>query len=246
MSTPTFRFAVAVEDHGHFAATTRLADRVLAEAHPWCRDILDSLRRWGTGPDEHPWHALTRAYTAARARNLKIWGHFDGEPGRSDASMVRAQLLTFQADRADGAQIDAVLLARDIDADPERALGFSQVQRMPWPFPVIVALCRPEVEAWFVAGFDPEDAAEHKRLNEERQQLGFSPPREPHRLNSKHDSDPKDAKAVLARLCGDDPDRRTRCLEAPIAVLRERGTTCGLADFLTAVHTDLAPVLASP
>ncbi len=138
MRAATHRFAVAVEDRGHFAAATRLADRVLVDALPWCDGILDTMRRWGTGPDERPWHSLTKSYRAARERGLKIWGHFDGEPGLSDASMVRAQLLIFQADQVEGEQIDAVVLARDLDDDPERALGFQQVLTQRWPFPVLV------------------------------------------------------------------------------------------------------------
>lgn len=243
MTGTTYCFAVAVEDRGHFEAVTRLGDRVLTDALPWSADILDTLRRWGTGPDERPWHYLTKAYDAARDRGLKLYGHFNGEPALADAAMVRAQLLLFQADRADGVSIDAVVLARDIDDDPERADGFRQALAVTWPFPVLVALCAPEVEVWYVAGFDPEDAAQHERLASERRQLGFSPPLEPHRLSSRKQHDRKDAKAVLARLCADDHDRRRRCLEAPIEVLYARGHSCGLADFLTDLRTKLVPVL---
>jgi hypothetical protein len=239
----TYCFAVAVEDRGHFDAATRLADRVLQDALPWCADILDTLRRWGTGPDERPWHYLTKAYEAARERGLKPYGHFDGEPGKPDAAMVRAQLLLFQADLADGLQIDGVMLARDIDDDPDRAEGFTQALASKWPFPVVVALCVPEVEAWLVAGFEAEDASQNERLIAERKHLGFSPPREPHRLSSRKRQDRKDAKAVLDRLCAADHDRRQRCLEAPIAVLHERGRACGLHDFLDEVRTKLVPVL---
>jgi hypothetical protein len=239
----TYRFAVAVEDRGQFDAVTRLADRVLQDALPWCGDILDDLRRWGTGHDERPWHYLTKAYEAARERGLKPYGHFDGEPALADAAMVRAQLLLFQADLADGLPIDGVVLARDIDDDPERSDGFSQALASRWPFPVIAALCAPEVEAWLVAGFEPEDEGQQERLVAERRHLGFSPPLEPHRLSSKRRQDRKDAKAVLDRLCAADHDRRHRCLEVPMAILHERGRACGLHDFLDEVRTKLVPVL---
>ncbi len=244
MRAATHRFAVAVEDRGHFAAATRLADRVLVDALPWCDGILDTMRRWGTGPDERPWHSLTKSYRAARERGLKTWGHFDGEPGLSDAPMVRAQLLIFQADQVEGEQIDAVVLARDLDDDPERALGFQQVLTQRWPFPVLVALCRPEVEAWYVAGFEPENNDERARLARECKTLDFSPPLKPHCLTAKRKQDPKDAKAILGRLCGEDHVRKERCLDAPLNVLQERGLVCGLADYLAAVRADLVPVLA--
>lgn len=245
MTATTYVFAVAVEDRGHFVTATRLADRVIEEALPWSAGILDTLRRWGTGPAERPWHSVTKAYGLARERVFKVWGHFNGEPQASDAAMVRAQLLLFQADLADGAKIDAVVLGRDIDDAPSRVDGFHQALSLPWPFPVIAALCRPEVEAWQIAGFDPEDAAEHSRLAAERKRLGFSPAHDPHLLRSKNSDDPKDAKTVLERLCGADHERRKRCLEVPLAVLVTRGHKCGIADFIAAVRTELVPVLVT-
>jgi hypothetical protein len=209
MSAATYSIAVAAEDWGHYRAVTRLADRVLAEASPWYSDILtndehptliDNIRRWGTGPDDRPWSPLKHAFDNARARGLPCHGHFNGEPGKSDAWMFRAQLLLFQAECIDGRAIDAVVLARDVDDDPER-----------------IAAAR---------------------------QLGFSPPREPQRLNSKQPDDPKDAKRVCDHLCDADNDRKQRCLEAPLTMLLEHGYACGLADFLAAVDERLGPLVA--
>lgn len=243
MLEASYRIAVAAEDRGHFRAATHLADRVLRERVPWCVDILDDLRRWGNESDARPWAPLSKAYERARARGLRPWGHFDGEPGLADASMARAQILLFQDEHAEGATIDAVLLVRDTDDDPERARGFAQALRQPWPFPVVAALCTPEVEAWHVAGFDPETPAEHQRLTDTREALGFSPPREPHRLSSKRPQDPRDAKALLSRLCAGDLDRAVRCLDAPLDLLKTRGQLCGIVDYLADVAREFVPLL---
>jgi hypothetical protein len=253
MSAATYSIAVAAEDWGHYRAVTRLADRVLAEVSPWYSDILtndehptliDDIRRWGTGPDERPWSPLKHAFDNARARGLPCHGHFNGEPGKSDAWMFRAQLLLFQAECIDGRAIDAVVVARDVDDDPERIAAARQVSALTWPFPVVLALCNPEIEAWHVAGFEPEDDRERARLTELRSKLGFSPPREPQRLNSKQPDDPKDAKRVCDHLCDADNDRKQRCLEAPLTMLLEHGYACGLADFLAA--STRGSVLSSP
>lgn len=254
----TYRFAVAGEDWGHYRAATRLADRVLAEKIEWARDLLEhpelreTLRRWGLGPDERPWSRLKDAWDEARARRLPCYGHFNGEPREADARMLRAQLLLFQAEAVRGEKIDAVLLVRDLDDDPARSDGVRQVLALAWPFPVIIATCAPEIEAWYVAGFIPGTPGCRERLARERRLLGFSPPDEPHRLTSKRTpgagdrEKTRDAKAILRRLCAGDPGREAACLEVPLDLLRERGQLCGLTGFLADVEVVLVPLFVRP
>jgi len=80
-------------------------------------------------------------------------------------------------------------------------------------------------------------------LTDTREALGFSPPREPHRLSSKRPQDPRDAKALLGRLCAGDLDRAVRCLDAPLDLLKTRGQQCGIVDYLADVAREFVPLL---
>ncbi|MEZ4448853.1 MAG: hypothetical protein R3B09_05170 [Nannocystaceae bacterium] len=224
----TVAVAVAAEDWGHFRSATRLADRVIAEKIEWARDLLEddstreSLRRWGIGDDERPWVRLKDAYRMAKERGLPCFGHFDGRPGESDAAMFRAQLLLFQAERNDGARIDAVLMIRDVDDDPRRIDGARQVLDLRWPFPVIIALPLPEIEAWLVAGYVRQSAACDEGVSD------------------------LDAKDTVDRLTDKDREREALCLEADLDVLRRRGAGCGLAAYLADVEAHLVPLFIGP
>lgn len=249
----TVQVAVAAEDWGHYRAATRLADRVIAGKIEWIRDHLadettrESVRRWGIAERERPWTRLKDAYRAAKDRGLPCFGHFDGRPGEPDAAMFRAQLLLFQDEQNKGARIDAVLLVRDVDDDTRRVGGARQALALRWPFPVIIALARPEIEAWLVAGFVRRTEECGRRLDEDRRRLGFSAPEQPHRLTSKRQGvSDLDAKDTIARLCDGDRNRESLCLEESLDLLRRRGAECGLADYLADVEAHLVPLFLCP
>ncbi|MGK4002750.1 hypothetical protein WMF31_09020 [Sorangium sp. So ce1036] len=141
----------------------------------------------------------------------------------------------------------AVVIARDLDGRPERAEGFAQAaadSKRTWPFEVVVgALAEPEVEAWLVAAWDPEDDSERQRLAALCGELHFDPCAKPERLTSKNEADRKDAKRVLAALTATGRDAGARWADAPVERLESRGASCGLTRFVREVRQHLVPVV---
>lgn len=239
---PAYWFAIAGEDRGHFEAVDRLTTRVMRERVDWFQRELFAWR----GPDEQStWWRLKEAFELARSQRLPVHGHFDGLPAKEDAPLVRAQLLLWAKAHAAGETLNVVFAARDTDARP-RADGARQaVDHRDWPFPVVLAHPHPEVEAWHIVGFVPDDDDERARLAEIRSSLGFDPTLQPHRLSSTSPDSKRDAKAVLHALAADD-DRKARCLDAPLDHLRVRGGDCGLTTFLEDVTAKVLPLFKSP
>lgn len=235
---------VACEDDGHFSAATFLVDAALLARHDWLRDIIEHCRSWcGLGPSQ-PWYKYDPA-DAYDVRPVVIdgvriapSGHIGGKRLEPEAGMWRKVLLLFCHCEP---RPDVVLLMRDMDGYLERKKGMEQVRSgLPWPFEIVVAAPEPEIEAWHVAGFKPEDEGEQAALVELCLKLSFRPTLDSHRLTSHPNDAPTDAKRVLSALCGDDPERRLRCF-ANSALLRERGALNGLGDFLDEIEQRLVP-----
>lgn len=222
---------------------TGLADRVILDQVDWITpDVIDAYRLW-CGVEGEDFLDLHGAFTRARERGLKVYGHFDGQPCAEDAATTRAALLLFAEEDVD---LAAVVLARDVDNRPARVDGFHQAIRvLAWPFAVISALATPEIEAWRIAACETESPAEEVAHQDVRQRIGFDPTLHPERLTSKNPTDKADAKRVLRELTagGRDPDERWA--DAPLSRLRERGAACGLADFISGVEMHILPHLAA-
>jgi hypothetical protein len=232
MSKP--RLLLAAEDMGHHEAVVRLTDRILEADVEWLRgaDVVESCREWL----ESPYLPLKDAYRRASDARLKVWGHFDGKPAEPEAAMWRAVLLLANAlpERP-----DVVVLARDEDNRPERQLGLKQaVEANAWAFAIITALAVTEIEAWLVAGFEPADEHERAALERFMKEEGFDPRHESHRLVGQT---ARDAKKLLRTLTKDEVARRSACLESDLAVLKERGASNGLHDFIEAVRAVVVP-----
>lgn len=237
---------LACEDEGHFTAVTRLVDDTLLASHSWLDGIIDDCRTWRGLTTEQRWYK----YHPDDARDLRpvvidgvripMSGHIGGEPLKPEAGMWRRALLLFTHSDP---RPDVVVLVRDLDGYPERLAGIEQVRRnIPWPFAVVVAAPQPEIEAWFVSGFIPEDATEQARLDELCRALSFDPTKNSERLTSHPNDVPRDAKRVFERLCDGERLRAARCLEDRER-LRQRGALNGAADFLDEVETRIVPVL---
>ena len=113
---------------------------------------------------------------------------------------------------------------------------------VPWPFRVVCGLADPEFEAWSVVAATPLGAEEEAAHTAARERLGFDPIAHPERLTSKRETDPRDAKRVLAELCATGRTAEQRWAEAPISGLRSRGASCGLTSFLDEVKESLVPM----
>ncbi|WP_437935250.1 hypothetical protein [Sorangium sp. So ce341] len=243
---------VAAESAGDVRVVQTLVDRVLigeiswvAETFEGCRasmeDGLSPCRSW-RGVEGSGWLDLHRVSDLARERGLRIYGSFAGEPGEADARMHRAALLLFAEEDEPPA---AVVIARDLDGRAARAEGFAQaVAAGSWPFDVVIgALPEPEIEAWLIAAWIPEDDPERKRHAALRGELHFDPCAKPEQLTSKNEADRKDAKRVLGVLTTTGRDALARWSDVPLGRLEAHGGACGLARFVREVRERLVPIV---
>jgi hypothetical protein len=233
------RLGIAAESAGDAALITGLVDRVLLDEHDWVTDdTLDHYRLW-CGLGFEPFLDLHRAKREARDHRLRIHGHFDGESGEADAQMFRAVLLLFLAEDA---VPEVVVISRDLDGDEDRAKGFEQaLAHKTWPFTVIPALARPEIEGFRLLAWRPETETERRALAAARARLGFCPTQEPERLTSKKPTDPKDAKTVKQSLCDEDDRWEEAWRRADLRELQEAGEGCGLGRLLREAREALNP-----
>jgi len=242
----TKRFAVVYEAAADFRTATELADRVLVEVtDDWLdEDQLPYQREWiGTVPVEQglTWKNIKQLAGAARIRPHH--GHFNGEPGFPDAAAARRAIDYLLATQP---QLDAVVLIRDRDDQPDRRKGLEQARDQDTSgLPIIIGLAVVEREAWAVCGFDPQNDEETARLDAERTRLGFQPHENSHELTAgKDDTATRSPKRVLRVLSGGDFHRERRCwAETPLDRLRERGGENGLAAYLQEVRERLAPLI---
>lgn len=236
---------VACEDHGHFLAATKIISDEAISRHDWLEGVIETVCHWRGVEDGRAWSTLDRG----NARDLKAFefegqriqpiGHIDGRRLEPEASMWRKVLLAFCQAQP---QPEVVVLVRDLDGYAERRRGLEQVRDgLKWPFKIIAAMAQPEIEAWHVAGFEPDTETEKTALVEVRDTLSFDPRLESHRLTSHPNDAPTDAKRVLERLCGRDSERVLACLNDRQR-LRERGQHNGLVGFLDEVERRIVPL----
>jgi hypothetical protein len=238
------RFAVVHEAAADFVTATELADRVLCEAIDWLdEDLLTHQRTWlgeVDRGDRLTWKGMRQL---AQAAGIRVHGHFEGEPALPDAAAARRAILVLRRLCPD---LDAILLIRDQDDEPERRGGLEQARSQDHGgITIVVGLAVVEREAWVISGFDPHDAAELARLEAERRHLGFDPRMRSHELTAcKNDKAVHSPKRVLRQLAGADRNRERLCwTEAPLEILRQRGGQNGLAGYLAEVRNRLAPLI---
>ncbi len=242
-SEPRYWFALAAEDADHHKAVTRLTDRVLAETiEGFSHATPEATRRWRERNALAPYWKVTGAEKEARSLGLPLRGHFAGK-GELEAVTYRAQLLVWKHAHVHGQPIHVGVIARDTDKTARKEGARRAMESAPWPFLVVLAFPDPEVEAWPIAVFCPVTKADRKRIEDLTKRLGFSPVDHPHRLTSTVQGE-RDAKAVHAALFEGDAAREDDWLEADLAMLRERGKTCGLADFLGDLDAAVRSLLA--
>lgn len=120
------RFAVVHEADADFQTATELANRGLVEAVEWLdEDLLAHQREWlaktGSG-DRLTWKGIKQL---AREAGIRVHGHFDGEPGLPDAAAARRAILFLLRTVSD---LNAIVLIRDQDDEPERRAGLEQAR----------------------------------------------------------------------------------------------------------------------
>ncbi len=248
---------VVCEAPGDFHVATCLIDRSLCEEGPtWLREFvehsLEAARTWITHDHNAPFMRWKHVDTIATSLGVRSkLGHFSGQPKARDALAVRKALAIVHALRKQNDQIQAAVLVRDIDNAPERSDGFAQaIEEAKVRDPnmgIVIGLPDPEMEAWLLAGFDPENAEEETRLSAAKKALGKDPRAEAHELRASHDHDERSVKRVLKQLTNEDNERREACYrQTPLATLRSRGDRSGLKSFLDQIPPNLVPLFTGP
>lgn len=241
-SQGAFVLVVVCEADADRRTACGLADRVLCEEISWIEpELLETQRSWRGLDSGHSYVKWSQTGHLFRKSGLKAHGHFDGLPGAPDAFAARRVLLLLR--RADFTP-DAVILIRDSDGDLARRTGLEQA-RAEWqePIPIVLGLAHPKREAWVLAGFEPKDEEEKKRLLTERQALGFDPSLRAHQLLASETGALHDAKRVLANLTGGRVAREESCwMECHLEVLEERGVENGLTAYIQEVCERLVPL----
>lgn len=248
------RVLVVCEDPSDFRIVKTLCERALREeAAEWLRDYFEQF----------PEHVLV--WTGARADEpCALWrqldelrstfevkpplGRFAGERGAMDALAARTALaIARHLKRQKSPLVDAVILMRDMDDQPERRKGLEQAREEARghdpDMPVLVGAALPKIEAWLIEGFEPLSKEEEELVAEVRQEIGFDPRLYASDLTAKHDHDKKSCKRVLAVLTRSEPERKEQCVRAtPLPVLRQRGQASGLDRLLGEIVTTLLPL----
>lgn len=179
-------------------------------------------------------------------------GFVAGEPvGLEGHAWRRALLWAFLQEEPP----EVIIAVRDTDGRPELLEGLQRVRtHIPFPGPVLLAAPHRDAEAWFIAGFEPENDDEHTRLRDVVAELSFDPRRAPHRLTSQPNNADTDAKRVLQRLLnGARQSRPIPLEELPTLVerclnntqtLAARGEETGIVTFLQQIEEFLYPILS--
>ena len=243
-------FGIAAESAGDALRVARLADRVLAEAlegdgQEWFEgSTRGNARRWRGLAGHEPFFDVHDT-TEPQVRSFRIHGTFGRGDEPIDTGLFRRVLLRFQFDAAP--PIDALVLARDSDhrSKPAKALetALRSFGDTTLGYRIVLAGAIPELEAWWLCGFEPTNAEESARLQACRRELGYSPVEHPERLSSGRDDTKANCKRVFKELTGGDVER---CLEAPLERMKGRGLACGITAFLAEVEERLGPLLGAP
>lgn len=169
-------------------------------------------------------------------------GFVGGKPREPDAAMAERALLLLQ--RTVMPLPSVVVLLRDADKEGGRRRGFEQAREAGrWPFTVVIGVADAKRECWVIAGFEPRDKVEKDRLEGERKELGFDPRSAAERLTASEKGARRNAKRVLEALTLRDRDREDTCLsETPLAILKQRGASTGLADYLREIEERVVPL----
>jgi hypothetical protein len=238
------RFAVVYEAPADFTTATELADRVFVAEVPWLDEtLLESQRAWISEAPNGSRLAWTAIASRARELGIRVQGFFDGKPGLPDAQAARRAIAYV---RRCYDHVDAILLVRDMDDQPERRDGLDQARASASSNAnVVIGVAIVERESWILSGFEPGNEDEQARLNAESQSLGFNPCLRPQELTAcKDDTAKRSPKRVLAVLTDGDWNRQRQCwMTTSLAVLEARGQDNGLKDYLGEVRNRLVPLI---
>jgi hypothetical protein len=244
------RIAVVVESPVDFRHVTELVDRKVRDHAPdwWDEGQLAAERAYcglKPGTEFTCWKELK---ALARERGVSLHGgplefdrprglHFDYNLGHK--ALALCALLELRP--------DVLLLVRDLDQqvnERRKSLHFVRDKIRAQSIKVVLALPCAKREAWALAGWQAQSAAEQRLFAEVREELSFHPCMNSEQLDAMEHGALRDAKRVLAKLTDGSMDRESRCwLETSWADLRTSGAGNGLTEFLSDVKEVLVPAI---
>jgi hypothetical protein len=250
------RIGIVAEDVPDARTVRLLTDRVICESNPpdWITDdTIDHFRSYCGVEDSTPFLKWTRVekgerggvFLPIRSKRFRL---SSTESLRAYRALIEFATLPAQK------RVDAVMLSRDADAEPERQQSLEEARQalnlLPMGtnerFRVIIAFANTKRECWHICGFEPTEH-EQSRLEELQSGadgLGFDPRSQSQQLSasSAPENFKRSAKRVLDHLTGGNQQRELECLQTPLDVLEERGEHNGLQAFLREIRTILLPM----
>lgn len=245
----TLRVLVVAEDLLGMTLARDLCDRVVIERGPvdfasiWGDAALRETQRvWRGFTDADPWSTWSDVKT--HGRTVNALGMKGGAVIAYRAVHVAVRLRP---------RPDVLVLCLDTQGNKHGDLREQMLDGLARAkvddLPVVLAVAHQESEAWVVAGFEPQHRAERDVVSELRDELGFDPTEEAHRLTPDRRTDPRDAKRVCWRLLpGTEREHSLRgqqCwLATSLDTLERRGAHTGLSEYLAAIQETVLPRIA--
>jgi hypothetical protein len=234
---------VVCEARADFETASVLADRLICESIDWIEpDSLDYHRRYDGHDSDRPFLTWARLEELAKEASIRPRGFIEGQPADLDAAQAQRALIYIKAKLP---ATEAVLLVRDDDREKVRRRGLEQARAASSMREcIIIGLAHTKRECWVLAGFEARNDQERDLLAEVREELGFDPCTRAEELTAKHDHDKRSAKGVLKRLVQSNHEREASCWKhTPLQLLRDRGESTGLRDYLDEIQKRLVPLL---
>lgn len=242
-------FVMIVESDADFRTASELANRIFVEQIEWIEPYLSQLLQWsGLSPSEDftCWKDVKVIYDELKTQGIHLPRYLGGRERGADfaaSSKILNMVERLKKDR--GRKIQAVILIRDLDNQPERRIGMEQA-RTGSSINVIIGTANGKREAWVLNGYVCQNNEEEIILDQLTKQLTFDPTLESHRLQETTFEEPKrirNAKVVLEILIKGNHEREAQCWQdTDLALLLKRGGNTGLTSYMLEV-AQLAPLL---
>ncbi|NEP45563.1 MAG: hypothetical protein F6K35_42655 [Okeania sp. SIO2H7] len=249
-------FIVIVESSADARTATKLAERVLANKIDWLEpEMLQHLFVW-SGLEENTehscWKDIKSIIERAKESDIRIPKFLGGRKNgatKADGAATR-KILNLVSSLQKKRQIKGVIFIRDLDNQPERKEGIEGARseysdRQP-QLAIVIGTANRMREAWVLNGFVTANKLEKQTLEEIKTKLTFDPCEESHRLHSKKEEAErlKNAKVVLQKLTDGDFERERICWEeTSLELLKTRGVSTGLTDYLNEIEERLVPII---
>jgi hypothetical protein len=237
----TVSIAVVCDAPADRITITTLAERVICEAAPWIEpEMVGDFVEWRgfRRVDTHlEWTGLKQ-----HSDDLGLVVRFSGVKPLHPYAQNALRAIRVLARSPD--RVDAIVMVADSDTDRDRLKGLEQAREYAREaLPIVVGLAHTKRECWHLAGFEPKSDEEFRRVEAERQYLGFDPRTRSHELTAKHDesNDKRSSKRVLRILTAESPERERDCL-IDLTLLRKNGEENGLQPFLDELESILVPL----